>query len=73
MAVEAMRSKSFSEAAQGFDAANLVALQLARGAADRDAVRRSLLEMQVYPGVSGPTTFEPDGNARKRVLRIFDQ
>jgi len=57
-------------AAQGFDAANLVALQLARGAADREAVRRGLLEMKVYPGVSGPTVFEPDGNARKRPFLI---
>lgn len=57
-------------AAQGFDAANLVALQLARGASDRDGVRRSLLEAPIYPGVSGPTTFEPDGNARKRPFLI---
>lgn len=53
-------------AAQGFDAANLVALQLAGGAGDREAVRRGLLDLQVYPGVSGSTVFEPDGNARKR-------
>jgi ABC-type branched-subunit amino acid transport system substrate-binding protein/tetratricopeptide (TPR) repeat protein len=53
-------------AAQGFDAANLVALQLARGAGDRESVRRGLLDVPVYPGVSGATAFEPDGNARKR-------
>jgi ABC-type branched-subunit amino acid transport system substrate-binding protein len=53
-------------AAQGFDAANLVALQLARGASGREGLRRSLLDMPLYPGVSGPTTFDPDGNARKR-------
>jgi ABC-type branched-subunit amino acid transport system substrate-binding protein len=53
-------------AAQGFDAANLVALQLARGAGDRESVRRGLLDVSVYPGVSGSTAFEPDGNARKR-------
>ncbi|MEB2345832.1 MAG: penicillin-binding protein activator [Deltaproteobacteria bacterium] len=53
-------------AAQGFDAANLVALQLARGASDRESLRRSLLATELYPGVSGPTTFDPDGNARKR-------
>jgi len=53
-------------AAQGFDAANLVALQLARGAADRTALHRALLAVDLYPGVSGATRFEPDGNARKR-------
>lgn len=53
-------------AAQGFDAANLVALQLARGAGDRESVRAGLLGVSVYPGVSGSTAFEPDGNARKR-------
>jgi branched-chain amino acid transport system substrate-binding protein len=57
-------------AAQGFDAGNLVALQLARGASDRESVRRSLLETQLYPGVSGPTTFDPDGNARKRPFLV---
>jgi ABC-type branched-subunit amino acid transport system substrate-binding protein len=53
-------------AAQGFDAANLVALQLAAGAADREAVQQGLRMLRVYPGVSGATAFEPDGNARKR-------
>jgi ABC-type branched-subunit amino acid transport system substrate-binding protein len=57
-------------AAQGFDAANLVTLQLARGAHDRVAVRDSLLSMGLYPGVSGPMAFESDGNARKRPFLV---
>lgn len=57
-------------AAQGFDAANLVALQLLRGATDRDAVRDALLATSLYPGVSGPTSFEGDGNARKRPFLV---
>ena len=57
-------------AAQGFDAANLVALQILRGATDRTAVRDALLATGLYPGVSGPTSFEGDGNARKRPFLV---
>ncbi len=57
-------------AAQGFDAANLVALQLLGGAVDRAAVRDALLATERYPGVSGPTSFGGDGNARKRPFLV---
>jgi ABC-type branched-subunit amino acid transport system substrate-binding protein len=57
-------------AAQGFDAANLVALQLVRGAATPADVGKGLLGTALYPGVSGATSFESDGNARKRPFLI---
>ncbi len=57
-------------AAQGFDAANLVVLQLLRGATDRTGVRDALLATELYPGVSGPTSFGGDGNARKRPFLV---
>jgi ABC-type branched-subunit amino acid transport system substrate-binding protein len=68
-------SETFDEApsafaAQGFDAANLVALQLVRGASDRTAVAQDLRETRRYPGVSGTTTIDADGNARKRPFLV---
>ena len=57
-------------AAQGFDAANLVALQLVRGASSQTDLRKGLLGTSLYPGVSGATSFDPDGNARKRPFLI---
>jgi branched-chain amino acid transport system substrate-binding protein len=53
-------------AAQGFDAASLVLIQLARGRGDRGDVRDGLHGMRSYPGVSGVTTILADGNAEKR-------
>jgi len=53
-------------AAQAFDAANLVLVQLARGLTSRSEVREGLLSVRAYPGVSGVTSVLPDGNARKR-------
>lgn len=52
-------------AAHGFDAANLVFVQLAAGRAQRDEVRDGVLRARAYPGTSGVTTVLPDGNARK--------
>ena len=49
-----------------FDAVNLVLGQLALGATDRGRVRDGILRVRGYPGVSGVTSIEPDGNARKR-------
>jgi branched-chain amino acid transport system substrate-binding protein len=53
-------------AAQAFDAANLVLVQLARGRDGREAVRDGVLTTRAYPGVSGPITMSADGNAIKR-------
>jgi ABC-type branched-subunit amino acid transport system substrate-binding protein len=57
-------------AAQGFDAANLVALQLARGAHTAADVHGGLVETKLYPGVSGVTSIGADGDARKRPFLI---
>jgi ABC-type branched-subunit amino acid transport system substrate-binding protein len=53
-------------AAQAFDAANLVLLQLVQGRRDREALLAGLLATRDYPGVSGPMHVGPDGNAVKR-------
>lgn len=52
--------------AQGFDAANLLMVQLARGRQTREEVVAGLLATRAYPGVSGVTTVRHDGNAVKR-------
>ena len=55
-----------SLAAQGFDAASLFMVQLARGQRTRKKVAEGLLSTRAYPGVSGVMTVRPDGNAAKR-------
>jgi len=61
-------------AAQAYDAANLVMLQLARGRSTRTDVRDGLLDVRGYPGVSGVLSMGPDGNAHKRpfLLGVVD-
>jgi branched-chain amino acid transport system substrate-binding protein len=61
-------------AAQGFDAANLVGLQVVAGATTPGAVRDGLLGTDRYPGVSGVTSIDRDGGARKRpfLLQVRD-
>ena len=58
--------------AQAFDAANLVLIQLARGRETREDIRAGVLDVALYPGVTGTLTMGGDGNARKRpfVLRV---
>jgi ABC-type branched-subunit amino acid transport system substrate-binding protein len=53
-------------AAQAYDAARLVLVQLAAGRVTREAIRDGLLATRGYPGVSGVLSMRPDGNARKR-------
>ncbi len=53
-------------AAQAYDGANLVLVQLARGQRSRAAMREGLLAVRAYPGVSGVLSMGSDGNARKR-------
>jgi ABC-type branched-subunit amino acid transport system substrate-binding protein len=53
-------------AAQGFDAASLFLVQLARGHQTREQVAGGLLATRAYPGVSGVTSVRHDGNAAKR-------
>jgi ABC-type branched-subunit amino acid transport system substrate-binding protein len=56
--------------AQGYDAANLVLVQLARGETSRGEVREGILQTESYPGVSGILTMHGDGNAQKRPYLI---
>ena len=53
-------------AAQGYDAASLILIQLAHGRDDRGDVRDGLRKIASFPGVSGVTSIGADGNARKR-------
>jgi ABC-type branched-subunit amino acid transport system substrate-binding protein len=53
-------------AAQGFDAANLVLVQLAQQPRSREALRDGVLSTRAYPGVTGPLSILSDGNAHKR-------
>ncbi|MDH3519115.1 MAG: penicillin-binding protein activator [Myxococcales bacterium] len=53
-------------AAQAYDAANLVLSQMARGRQRRESVRKGVLAIQGYPGVSGVISMGSDGNAHKR-------
>jgi ABC-type branched-subunit amino acid transport system substrate-binding protein len=53
-------------AAQAYDAARIVLVQLARGATDRDDMRSGVLAVRDYPGVTGVLSIRPDGNATKR-------
>jgi ABC-type branched-subunit amino acid transport system substrate-binding protein len=53
-------------AAQGYDAANLVLVQLARGIGSRPGVRDGILYTRAFPGVTGVMSMRPDGNASKR-------
>jgi len=64
-----------SLAALSYDAANLVLAQLARGLHARDVLRRALLDVRDWPGVSGVTTMRSDGTARKRpfLLGVADR
>lgn len=57
-------------AAQGFDAANLIQLQMLRGARTPELVREQLLATGVFPGVSGTMAPEPDGNLRRRPFLV---
>ncbi len=53
-------------AAQGYDAAQLVMMQLARGKRARGALRDGVLAVRGFPGVSGVLSMQEDGNAHKR-------
>ena len=63
---QAFASQPEAFAAQGFDAAQLVLMQLARGKQSRSAMRDGLLAVRGFPGVSGVLSMQEDGNARKR-------
>ena len=58
------RPDTFSAVA--YDAARLVLVQVASGAAGRNDVRDGVLDMDAFPGVSGVLAMRADGNAHKR-------
>jgi ABC-type branched-subunit amino acid transport system substrate-binding protein len=53
-------------AAQAYDATNLVLTQMVRGRYRRESVRKGVLAIDAYPGVSGVISMRADGNAQKR-------
>jgi branched-chain amino acid transport system substrate-binding protein len=53
-------------AAQGFDAANLLLVQLADRRETRESLRDGMLTVRGYPGVTGILSMRADGNAHKR-------
>jgi ABC-type branched-subunit amino acid transport system substrate-binding protein len=53
-------------AAQGFDAANLILVQLAQRALSRADLRDGVVSTRAYPGVTGALSILADGNAHKR-------
>ncbi len=53
-------------AAEAFDAANLVLVQLSAGRSSRVDVRDGLLDMRAVPGATGVLTMQASGNARRR-------
>lgn len=52
-------------AAQGYDNIKLIAMVLQRGGHNADDIKRGLLAVRDYPGVSGKTTFLPNGDVIK--------
>jgi branched-chain amino acid transport system substrate-binding protein len=65
---EAYGSPPVDFAAQAYDAANLLLVQLARGFSTREAVHEGLLSLEVQPGVTGVLSFA--GAPRKRPLLL---
>ncbi len=57
-------------AAQGFDAANLIQLQMLRGATTADSLRDAILATRLFPGVSGAMALEADGNVNRRPFLV---
>lgn len=56
--------------AQGFDAANLVLVQMTLGRESREAIRDGVLATRAYPGVTGILSMRADGNAHKRPFLV---
>jgi len=57
-------------AAQAYDAANLLLLQLARGLDTREAVSEGLLEVDAQPGVTGVLSLAHGGRKRPLLLGV---
>ncbi len=59
-------------AAEAYDAARLVLVQMSAGRDDRQGIREGLLDTRAFPGATGVLTMHPNGNARRRpfLLRV---
>lgn len=66
----AFRAAPKAFGAQGFDAANLVLVQMALGRDSREEIRDGVLGTQAYPGVTGILSMRADGNAHKRPFLV---
>jgi ABC-type branched-subunit amino acid transport system substrate-binding protein len=63
---EVFSSEPDAFGAQGYDAAQLVLVQMARGSRSRTSVRDGVLAVRGFPGASGVLSMRQDGSARKR-------
>lgn len=74
--VSAFQSKFGAEpdilAGYGYDAVNVAAVGLGRGGATPDDIKRNLYGIRDYPGVTGKTTFDSNGDVTKelRMLQV---
>ncbi len=57
-------------AAQAYDAARMIIHALKGGVSDRNALQQALLNMQNFPGISGVTSFTPEGDSQKELFII---
>jgi branched-chain amino acid transport system substrate-binding protein len=55
-------------AAQGYDAARLIAQAMFAGGKDRQGIKDGLLTIKNFPGVTGQTSFRPDGETDKEIV-----
>ncbi len=55
-------------AAQAYDAMKIVAAAIEEGGDDPAAIRQAILDTADYPGITGKTSFQPNGDVEKEVL-----
>ena len=55
-------------AAQAYDAMKIVAAAIEAGDEDPDAIKQAILETSDFPGITGRTSFKPNGDVEKEVL-----
>ena len=65
---EKYRTKATMPAAQGYDTASIVIYALAKAKGNQTRLRRQLYAIKNFPCVTGPTSFDAQGNAIKPVF-----
>ncbi len=55
-------------AAQAYDAMKIVAAAIEAGEEDPDAIKQAILDTADFPGITGKTSFQPNGDVVKEVL-----